>query len=188
MSSHTVSAAAAAVFVVTSALAATPDAESAEPALNPNHPNHSNPAPRRVSGTLCGTSDARPRSRRLPNIAAATSADVPALTWTTVPPAKSSAPNERSQPPSPHTQCASGSYTSVVHAMANARYTGNRMRSTTAPEMSATVMAANIAWKAANARCGTPAAYAALGSAPTCAKPTHPSPPIHGAPGANASE
>jgi hypothetical protein len=38
---------------------------------------------------------------------AATSAATPAFTWTTVPPAKSSAPRSASQPP-PHTQWAIG--------------------------------------------------------------------------------
>src|SRR5438034_5378454 len=45
----------------------------------------------------------------------ATSADTPALMCTTVPPAKSSAPSFASQPPEPHTQWASGSYTNVAH-------------------------------------------------------------------------
>ena len=40
---------------------------------------------------------------------AQTSADTPDEMWTTVPPAKSSAPSFLSQPPSPQTQCASGS-------------------------------------------------------------------------------
>ena len=47
-------AAAAAVLVVTNALTATPDASSALPALNPNHPNHNKPAPMTVRGRLCG--------------------------------------------------------------------------------------------------------------------------------------
>ena len=103
------SAAAAAVCVVTNAFAATPFAASADPALKPNQPNQSSPAPSTVNGTLCGTSGARPKSRRLPSMIAATSAEMPALMCTTVPPAKSSAPSVCSQPPSPHTQCASGS-------------------------------------------------------------------------------
>ena len=36
-----------------------------------------------------------------------------------------------------------------------ATYAWNRMRSTTAPEISAGVMIANIIWKSMNARCGT---------------------------------
>ncbi len=31
-----------------------PDAASALPALNPNHPSHSNDEPRTASGMLCG--------------------------------------------------------------------------------------------------------------------------------------
>jgi hypothetical protein len=45
----------------------------------------------------------------LPMISTATSADIPALICTTVPPAKSSAPMLRRKPPTPQTQCASGS-------------------------------------------------------------------------------
>ena len=43
----------------------------------------------------------------------------PALMCTTVPPAKSSAPSFASQPPDPHTQWASGSYTNVAHRRMN---------------------------------------------------------------------
>src|SRR3989442_7031297 len=49
-------AAAAAAFVFTNASAAVPFAASADPALKPNQPNHSRPAPIRTSGTLCGDS------------------------------------------------------------------------------------------------------------------------------------
>src|SRR5436190_13807818 len=42
------------VLVARKALAARPDASSALPALNPNHPNQSRPAPMIVSGRLCG--------------------------------------------------------------------------------------------------------------------------------------
>src|ERR671922_1017475 len=47
-------AAAAAVFVARKALAASPLASSALPALKPNQPNHSRPAPITVMGRLCG--------------------------------------------------------------------------------------------------------------------------------------
>src|SRR5437016_91775 len=110
---HVRTAAAAAAFVFTNASAAVPFAASADPALKPNQPNQSSPAPIRTSGTLCGDSGIRRKSRRGPRNHAATRADTPALTWTTVPPAKSSAPIFWSQPPAPHTQCASGAYTSV---------------------------------------------------------------------------
>ena len=84
-----------------------PLAATALPALNPNQPNHRSPAPSSVNGTLCGMSDGDGYSCRFPTTIAATSAATPALTCTTVPPAKSSAPILASQPP-PHTQCAIG--------------------------------------------------------------------------------
>ena len=46
----------------------------------------------------------------------------------------------------------------VVQAIVKSKYAEKRSRSTTAPEMSATVIAANIAWKIANTRCGIVAA------------------------------
>ena len=63
--------------------------------------------------------------------------------WTTVPPAKSSAPMAPIQPP-PHTQWASGSYTRVLHNKPKIRKAENFMRSAKAPVMSAGVMAANM--------------------------------------------
>src|SRR5712692_6479271 len=54
-SAQTTRAVAAAVFVLVNARAAIPFAASADPALNPNHPNQRSPAPRRTSGTLWGT-------------------------------------------------------------------------------------------------------------------------------------
>src|ERR671923_899000 len=47
-------AAAAPVLVAVNALAASPLASSALPALNPNQPNHSSAAPITVIGRLCG--------------------------------------------------------------------------------------------------------------------------------------
>src|SRR3989454_6885794 len=47
-------AAAAPVFVAVNALTASPLASSALPALKPNQPNHSRPAPITVIGRLCG--------------------------------------------------------------------------------------------------------------------------------------
>src|SRR5881628_1497023 len=55
---QTTSVAAGASIVVTNASAAIGLAASALPALNPNHPNQSNPAPSSVNGMLCGSSDA----------------------------------------------------------------------------------------------------------------------------------
>src|SRR5262249_46681054 len=99
----------AAVLVARNALAASPLASSALPALKPNQPNHSSPAPITVIGRLCGCIGWCPYPRRLPSTMAHTSAETPDEMCTTVPPAKSSAPSFFSQPPSPHTQCASGS-------------------------------------------------------------------------------
>src|ERR671919_983263 len=59
---HVNTAAAGAVLVLVNARAATPLAPSAEPALNPNQPNQSSPAPSSTNGTLCGTSGARRQS------------------------------------------------------------------------------------------------------------------------------
>src|SRR5688500_18044492 len=113
---HTSRVAAGASMVVTNARAATGVAPSALPALKPNHPNHNNPEPSSVSGTLWGSSDDEGYSCRLPTTSAATSAATAAFTCTTVPPAKSSAPNVASQPP-PHTQCATGLYSRSVQRL-----------------------------------------------------------------------
>src|SRR6185437_7276419 len=100
-------AAAAAVFVTTSAFAARPPAVSAEPALKPNQPNHRRPAPSTVIGMSCG-SIRSPLTARRPISSATTSADRPDEACTTVPPAKSSAPSLYSQPSAAQTQCATG--------------------------------------------------------------------------------
>src|SRR5437899_5853440 len=120
---HVTSAVAAAVLVFVNAIAARPFAASADPALNPNQPNHSSPAPSSTSGTLWGTMGTRLKSFRGPSIRAATNAENPALMCTTVPPAKSSAPRDWSQPPAPQTQCASGSYTSVAQRTRSEEHT-----------------------------------------------------------------
>ena len=52
---HTTRVPAGASNVVVNANAAMPFAASALPELNPNHPNHSRPAPSSVNGTLCGS-------------------------------------------------------------------------------------------------------------------------------------
>src|SRR6187551_1064765 len=88
---QTSSVAAGASIVVTNASPAIGLAASALPALNPNQPNQSRPAPSSVNGTLCGSSDDDGYSCRLPTTIAATSAATAALTCTTVPPAKSRA-------------------------------------------------------------------------------------------------
>src|SRR5919109_2660609 len=77
-------AAPAAVFVTRRALAARPLAPRADPALNPNQPNHSRPAPRTVIGMSCG-SIRSPFTTRRPMSRATISADTPDEAWTTVP-------------------------------------------------------------------------------------------------------
>ena len=76
---------------------------------------------------------------------------MPALTWMTVPPAKSSEPRSPSQPvmtPSvqypPYTQNPIGQYTRMIHAGTKIAHAENFMRSATAPEIRAGVMTANI--------------------------------------------
>src|ERR671919_260595 len=61
-----IAAMAAAVLVVTKADAARPLAPSADPALKPNQPNHSSPAPRTVIGTSCGSVAGSTRPDRRP--------------------------------------------------------------------------------------------------------------------------
>src|SRR5215470_10849370 len=96
----------AAVCVATNALTARPPAVNAEPALNPNQPTQSIDAPMTAKGRLCGGVGTLPKPTRLPMISTATSAEIPELICTTVPPAKSSAPIVRNQPPVPQTQWA----------------------------------------------------------------------------------
>ena len=143
---HPNTAAAVASCVAVKALAASGPAVSALPALNPNQPNHSIDAPSTTNGTLCGTAGCGQPCLR-PTTSAAASAATPALRCTTVPPAKSSAPTPSGpRNPPPHTQWASGAYTSTAHSPVKARYPGNRIRSANAPEISAGVMIANIIW------------------------------------------
>ena len=70
-----------------------------------------------------------------------------------MPPAKSSVPPLNSQP-GPNAQWASTAYTSTDHSAAKTRNAPKRIRSTTAPEIRATVMMQKVAWKAKNSRCG----------------------------------
>src|SRR3954466_8668173 len=142
-------AAAAAMFVTVKALAARPPAVSADPALNPNQPNHRRPAPRTVIGTSCG-SLLSPFMWRFPIISATTRADTPELMWTTVPPAKSSAPSLNSQPSTDQTQWAIGEEMRIDQRMVKRTNEPNRLRSANAPVMSAGVIAANISWNIAN--------------------------------------
>src|SRR5579885_295143 len=144
-------AAAAEKCVDANALAASVPALKALPALKPNQPTHNNPAPMREYTTLCGIIGSRGQPSRRPSTSAQTRADTPELMCTTVPPAKSSTgilpPNAQlNSPPLPHIMWHNGKYTNVVHSTINARYALKRMRSATAPLMSAGVMMANIIW------------------------------------------
>src|SRR3989344_501902 len=63
---HASAAAAAAMLVTTNALAAKGEAASAEPALNPNHPNQSRTAPKITNGTLLALTNGCEESSRRP--------------------------------------------------------------------------------------------------------------------------
>ena len=80
---------------------------TAEPALKPNQPNQRRPAPRTVIGMSCGSIFSA-LATRLPIRRATIRADTPDEAWTTVPPAKSSAPSLNSQPSVAQTQWATG--------------------------------------------------------------------------------
>src|SRR4030095_4161633 len=86
---HTKDATAVASVVVIKALAATPSAATALPALNPYHPPHNMPVPTMHSTILCGGIGSFPKPSRLPRIKQRISADHPDDMCTTVPPAKS---------------------------------------------------------------------------------------------------
>ena len=64
-------------------------AETAEPALKPNQPNHSSPAPIMTRVRLCGRIGSRFQPIRRPSTMARASPAAPALMCTAVPPAKS---------------------------------------------------------------------------------------------------
>src|SRR6185436_11190581 len=69
----------AAVCVAMKALEARPFAPRADPALNPNQPTQSIPAPITANGRLCGAIETLPNPARLPMINTATNAEIPAL-------------------------------------------------------------------------------------------------------------
>jgi hypothetical protein len=106
--SHDIIAAAAAVLVTTKALVATPSAAKLLPALNPNHPNQSNAAPRTTMGTLAGPIGCSGNPILRPMIRAEAKAPAPALMCTTVPPAKSIAPQLKIRPAPSQTMWAIG--------------------------------------------------------------------------------
>src|SRR6201999_1131017 len=121
--------AAVATWVFTNASAVRLSAVSSEPALNPNQPNHSRPAPSATNGTLCGLKLSFGQPTRLPSTSARPSAAEPALMCTAVPPAKSSAPILVAMKPPPQIQCATGTYTMVNQPNANSSQPPNFVRS-----------------------------------------------------------
>src|SRR5574338_984440 len=66
-----------AVFVTTHADTAIPSARTSEPALNPNQPNQSIPAPSTTIGMLCGSIGTFPYPSLRPRIKAPASAENP---------------------------------------------------------------------------------------------------------------
>src|ERR1043166_5300383 len=101
---HESAAAAVAVLVTTKALVASPSAGSALPALNPTQPTQRSDAPITLNARLCGIIGSCGKPMRLPNMQQATSAEIPELIWTTVPPPKWRAPIPPLPPstPQPH--------------------------------------------------------------------------------------
>src|SRR5204862_5997373 len=135
-------AAAAANWVARIADAAEALAASALPPLKPNQPTHSIAAPTVVIAGYCGGEIRFGKPSRGPISHAATRADTPAVVCTTMPPAKSIVPNPASQPSLPHTQWATGTYTSAVQIAENRMTKPKRARSVIAPMISAGVMIA----------------------------------------------
>src|SRR2546423_8601267 len=131
------SAAAVAHWVLTNATAVTLSAVSSDPALNPNQPNQSRPAPSATIGTLCGRKLSLGQPTRLPSTSARARAADPALMCTAVPPAKSSACSLAAMKPPPQIQCATGTYTRVNQPNANSTQPPNLARSEIAPLISA---------------------------------------------------
>src|SRR6185369_1855822 len=88
-SAQTKEATAVASVVVVNALAATPSAATALPALKPYQPTHSMPVPTMQNTMLCGVIGSLPKPMRGPRIRQRIRADQPDDMCTTVPPAKS---------------------------------------------------------------------------------------------------
>src|SRR3954447_5225593 len=165
VSSQPSDAAPVATIVLTQTTEAALLAASAEPALKPNQPNHSRPAPVITRVRLCSRIGSRPKPTRLPSTIAMAGPATPALMCTAVPPAKSITLRLLAiQPPvcvsvlKSNTQCATGKYTMVAQMPLNSIHGPNFARSAMAPEISATVMIAKTAWKATNAITGRPPA------------------------------
>src|SRR4051812_14328985 len=124
---HVNEATAVASVVVVNALAETPSAATAEPALKPYQPTQSMPVPIMHMTIECGGIGVLPKPKRGPMIKQRMRADQPEDMWTTVPPAKSIAlmvalafHTPFMNPVAPHTMWASGKYTMNIHAVTNA--------------------------------------------------------------------
>ena len=113
------------------------------------------PVPSSVNGSEWGGICSPGHPLRRPSTRTTASAAIPALMWTTVPPAKSSAPSWNSQPTGANTQWAMGAYTRTSQAPRKTTQARNFIRSAMAPVMRAGVMMANIIWKATKAKGGT---------------------------------
>src|SRR3954462_4320187 len=109
-----------AIIVLVNATPARSPAVSAEPALNPNQPNHSRLAPSSTCGTLCGRIGSLGQPLRRPSTIASARPAPPAVMWTAVPPSTASAPrlfalaihpptaSGPTNPSNENTQCATG--------------------------------------------------------------------------------
>jgi len=104
MPSQAIAAKLAARSVLRKATAVTESTRNSLPALKPYQPNQRRPVPRATSGMECGS---RSSTRRLPTKRTDASAAIPAMLWTTMPPAKSSTPQLAINPP-PHTMWTKG--------------------------------------------------------------------------------
>src|SRR5258708_36948430 len=98
---HPSAAAAAPIWVATKAEVASPLAASALPALKPNHPNHSKPAPASVSVRLCGGIGSPQKPRRGPVASTPAGAQGPGGKGPTLPPPKTPAPTPNNPPSAP---------------------------------------------------------------------------------------
>mmetsp|Transcript_4792 Transcript_4792/g.20344 ORF Transcript_4792/g.20344 Transcript_4792/m.20344 type:complete len:234 (-) Transcript_4792:133-834(-) len=148
---QTIAAVAAAICVARHANAASAPAASALPPLKPYHPTHSMPVPSTVRTRFPATilfSFLGPRT------AAPTSAPMPAVMCTTMPPAKSSTPAAAMAPPGPQTMWHAGKYTANIHKEQYHITAENFMRSTNEPTMRAGVMIANVIWYSAQSASG----------------------------------
>mmetsp|Transcript_16339 Transcript_16339/g.42209 ORF Transcript_16339/g.42209 Transcript_16339/m.42209 type:complete len:239 (-) Transcript_16339:289-1005(-) len=151
-SAHTIAAVAAEICVARQAKAASAPATTAEPPLKPNQPTHSMPVPTTVSMRLPAI---RRLSLRGPSTFEATSAPMPAVMWTTMPPAKSMTPRSAKKAPAPpQTMWHAGKYTANTQRAQYHITALNFMRSTRLPTIRAGVMMAKVIWYSAQSASG----------------------------------